>query len=250
MTRHFLTVACIGTVMGATVGWTQNPPPRAEGSGGNPLFDLRQDEPLQDGSFIGFPQDGDDALRERLLRLVEEKARLMNAEELEESLAEVQGDISELQALQKMEQVRKLLSAIVEQHVTTQGAREARRMLDTASDSEAVTSFGFVASPVDGPASPRTGLSESELREEVLRLSEEQAQLMDRDSLEQAITDVRDDITELQAIRKLEEARQILSSIIEDQEGTDGAVRAQRMLDVDKAPLPSESSPFFQGNPI
>lgn len=125
MKRHLLAIACIGTVLITSAAWTQDPSRRLENPDQDLINDLSQD-PGDTPSRVR-----DDALREQLLQLVEEKAQLMDREALEEALSEVQNDISELQALRKLEEARQILSSIVEEHAGTDGAARAQRMLDT-----------------------------------------------------------------------------------------------------------------------
>ena len=121
MKRHLMAVLCFGIVLTASLARTQDPQ-RLESP---PSQDLIND--LQSG----WDTPPDDALREQLLRLIEEKTQLMDREALEEALSEVQDDIGELQARQKLEEARRILSSIVEDHEGTEGARRAQRLLDT-----------------------------------------------------------------------------------------------------------------------
>lgn len=125
MKRHLLAIACLGAVWGASTAWTQDPPKNVNA----PTLDLVNE--LSPNVEAAPASVGEDALREQLLRLVEEKAQLMDREALEKTLAETQNDISELQALQKLEEARRILSSIIEEHEGTAGAARAQRMLDT-----------------------------------------------------------------------------------------------------------------------
>jgi non-homologous end joining protein Ku len=137
MKRHLLAVACIGIVLGVSVAWTQDRQRRIE----SPTQDLIND--LSQNVEATPSRVRDDALREQLLRLVEEKAQLMDREALEKALAETQNDISELQALQKLEEARQILSSIIEEHEGTAGAARARRMLDTDTEPTPPTADPF-----------------------------------------------------------------------------------------------------------
>lgn len=134
MQRRLLAIVCVGTVVVASVARTQDPPPVNEA----PKLELIDSSGWD---VEEARRSGDDALRERLLQLVQEKAKLMDREALEEALTDVQGDIGELQALRKLEEARQILSSIVEEHEGTEGAGRARRMLDTDDERHSAPRF-------------------------------------------------------------------------------------------------------------
>lgn len=239
MQRHLLGVLCFGGVLGASVAWTQDPQPPVTASNQDLINVLGF-------NFEEAPPAKDDVLREQLQRLVEEQSQLMNREELEAELSVVQDDIGELQAGRKLEEARRILSSIVQEHAGTDGAAKAQHMLHAASESRTGAYYAIVKP--EESLSARTELSDSELRQKLLETAEEKAQLMDRDALQRELAEVQDGIVELQALRRLEEARRILSLIVEEQEGTEGAARAQRMVDTDDERTRDLAEPRF--NPI
>lgn len=137
MKRHLLAVGCMASALFASIAWTQDAERRSESPNLVPAPNLGEEAAVDEA----------DALRERLLRLVEEKAELMDREALEEALSEVQDDIGELQALRKLEEARRVLSSIVEENPETDGARRAQRMLDVDEEPQPPESTPFFPSP-------------------------------------------------------------------------------------------------------
>lgn len=70
-----------------------------------------------------------DELRERLLERMRAKAELMDAEELESALQELDADILQLEAEQKLADAKAALQKVVEDYPGTQAAARAEQML-------------------------------------------------------------------------------------------------------------------------
>jgi TolA-binding protein len=79
------------------------------------------------------PADADQ-LRQQYLKLMQDKAALMNAGELAAAAEQAAGDIRELQAARRLEQATTILAELIKAHPDTRAAQRAQRMLDREHD--------------------------------------------------------------------------------------------------------------------
>ena len=120
----------------------------------------------------------------------------------------------------------------------------------TVSDEAAVTFESVVEETAPAAAAEEAAQEVEEvidpevLRQEYLQRIQEKAALMDEAELKSALNEADQDIAELTAQRKLEEAQAILQGIAAEFPQTDAGARARTMLRAGE----TGSAPFFQSN--
>ncbi len=75
------------------------------------------------------PADADQ-LRQQYLKLMQDKAALMNPDELAAAAEHAAGEIRELQAARRLEQATTILTELIKTHPNTLAAQRAQRMLE------------------------------------------------------------------------------------------------------------------------
>lgn len=89
------------------------------------------------------------------------------------------------------------------------------------------------AAAINNPVAEDVVAEEQGLRRQYLQLIEQQAGLMDRSALRNAISRAERDIDELRAEQKLQRARQLLLELVKAHAGTTAAGKARSMLQAD-----------------
>jgi hypothetical protein len=88
--------------------------------------------PTQDSNQppLAEPAPADaDRLRQQYLKLMQDKAALMNPDELTAAAEQAAGEIRELQAARRLEQATTILAELIKAHPDTRAAQRAQRML-------------------------------------------------------------------------------------------------------------------------